>query len=115
MIEKRFRQTNRGLHACVTFLLPSSTWADAIFLVGDFNDWDRVTCPMQHDQEGRWHVTLELDQGRCYQYRYLIDGNDWLIDNQADAYVSNLYGSDNSVVVTDPPFIPHRDQPRSSS
>ena len=115
MIEKSFHQTDRGLHACVTFLLPSSTWADAIFLVGDFNDWNRTACPMQRDHEGRWYVTLELELGRSYQFRYLIDGIDWLTDNQADAYVSNLYGSDNSVVVTDPAFIPHRDQPRSSS
>jgi hypothetical protein len=30
-------------------------------------------------------------------------------DNQADAYVSSPYGSANSVVITDPEFVPHYD------
>ena len=30
-------------------------------------------------------------------------------DNQADAHVSNPYGSANSVVITDPEFIPYYD------
>ena len=115
MIAKVFTQTEKGPRVSVSFTLPSSTWADAIYLVGDFNDWNRTACLMQRDHDGRWSITLELEQGRCYQYRYLMDGNDWLTDNQADASVSNLYGSHNSVVVTDPAFKPYCDEPQRLS
>ncbi len=47
-----------------------------------------------------WHITLELDQGREYQFRYLVNGTDWHNDWHADKYVPNRFGSDNSVVVT---------------
>jgi hypothetical protein len=45
-------------------------------------------------------TTLELEAGREYQYRYLLNGNEWHNDWHADRYVSNAYGGDNSVVIT---------------
>jgi len=41
-----------------------------------------------------------LSAGREYQFRYLVDGQDWYNDWQADKYVPNNFGGDNSVVVT---------------
>jgi hypothetical protein len=49
-------------------------------------------------------VPRDLELGRAFQFRYLRDGEVWLNDNQADAYVPNPYGSDNFVIVTDPNF-----------
>ena len=112
MVYKRFVQTAHGLIARVTFVLPESIWADAIYLVGDFNDWNPRSHPMQRDREGKWVLTVDLDLGRAYQFRYLRDGEEWINDNQADAYVHNPYGSDNFVVVTDPKFTCHRDKGR---
>jgi hypothetical protein len=40
-------------------------------------------------------VPRDLELGRAFQFRYLRDGEVWLNDNQADAYVPNPYGSDN--------------------
>lgn len=37
--DKTFVETDSGLVARVTFTLPNSIWADAIYLVGDFNLW----------------------------------------------------------------------------
>lgn len=48
--------------------------------------------------------------GRAYQFRYLIDGEQWTNDNQADAHVYNRYGTSNFGVVTDPNFQPYRDE-----
>ncbi len=110
MIHKTFIQTDRGPIARVTFILPNSMWADAVYLVGDFNAWDRSSHRFERDRQGRWTITVDLELGRAYQFRYLRDGQDWMNDEQADAYVHNRYGSDNFVVVTDPGFKQYSDK-----
>ncbi len=104
MIEKAFIEKDGFLVARVKFVMPSSTWATSINLVGDFNDWSQSATPFQCGRNGDWSVTLDLPCGRAYQFRYLCDGQDWFNDGQADAYVYNQYGSDNCVLITDPNF-----------
>src|SRR5262249_23850887 len=114
MIKKTFIQTERGPIAQVTFSLPGEMWADTIYLVGDFNNWNFSSHPFQLSQNGVWTLTIDLEVGRFYQFRYLSDG-DWTNDFQADAYVHNRYGSDNFVVVTDPQWKCYADEKNSNS
>jgi 1,4-alpha-glucan branching enzyme len=83
----------------VTFAMPAAIWADSINVVGDFNGWDERATPLRQTESG-WMVTLELEAGRAYQYRYLLNGNEWHNDWNADCYEPNAYGGDNSVVIT---------------
>jgi 1,4-alpha-glucan branching enzyme len=103
MIRKTFIETEQGPIARVTFLLPESTWADMIYLVGDFNEWNHSSHPFQRGRDGTWTLTIDLEVGQSYQCRYRRDG-EWMNDNQADGYVGNPHGSDNFLVVTDPHF-----------
>jgi len=109
MIRKIFIEAERGIVARVTFILPNSIWADTIYLVGDFNEWDHSSHPFQRGEEGTWTLTLDLEIGRCYQFRYLRDG-EWISDSQADGFVGNPHGSDNALVVTDPKFKRYPDE-----
>lgn len=104
MIEKQYirRSDRQAVH--VRFSLPNSVWADTIYLVGDFNNWQRTEVPFQRDRQGEWFIAIELDIGHAYQFRYLCDNDHWMNDSHADAYVPNPHGSDNFVVVTDPEF-----------
>jgi 1,4-alpha-glucan branching enzyme len=99
MIRKSFVETSKGRVARVTFSLPNSLWADSIYLVGDFNNWDNASHPLSRGRNEVWTITVDLELNREYQFRYLKDG-EWMNDNQADAYAQNPYGSDNFVVVT---------------
>lgn len=73
--------------------------AQTAFLVGDFNDWQTNAEPMKRLKDGSFSVTLDLESGREYQFRYLLDGEQWVNDDGADRYVFNPYGNcDNSVV-----------------
>lgn len=83
----------------VTFAMPSALWADSIHVVGDFNGWDERATPLRQSESG-WMISLELEAGRSYQYRYLLNGTEWHNDWQADGYESNRFGGDNSVVIT---------------
>jgi len=67
--------------------------------MGEFNDW-QTSQAMRRQKDGSWRITVDLEPGREYQFRYLVDGQRWLNDPQADNYVPNPYGDQNSVVVT---------------
>lgn len=110
MIRKTFVEDGERQVARVMFQLPSDIWANAIYLVGDFNAWHRTSHPFQRDPAGNWTITVDLEAGRAFQFRYLCDGSHWLNDMHADAYVVNPYGSDNFVVITDPLFKPYCDE-----
>ena len=81
----------------VTFSHPVQNGASNVTLVGDFNGWSHDANPMQSDGE-RWRCTVRLAPGRRYRFRYLVDGNHWENDWQADAYEPNDHGSDDSVI-----------------
>jgi 1,4-alpha-glucan branching enzyme len=78
--------------ARVTFTLPSFLWADAIFLVGEFNDWTVGSHPLRQDRTGTWTLTLDLEPNRTYLFGYVCDGR-WFADDHADRYVWNAEGT----------------------
>jgi 1,4-alpha-glucan branching enzyme len=83
----------------VTFELPSATWAERVNLVGDFNEWDTTATPMRRNRsDSNWRVTVELEAGLRYCFKYLVDGKEWLNDWHADDHIENPYGSHDSVV-----------------
>lgn len=85
----------------VTFRLPAEAAgeAKAVFLVGDFNDWNTRATPMDRLKSGDFKVILDLESGRDYSFRYLIEGEQWENDWEADRYVpSGIEGAENSVV-----------------
>lgn len=73
--------------------------ADEVFLVGDFNDWDESATPMRKLKSGDFTATLTLDQGREYQFRYLLDREKWQNDWSADNYVPSPVTLDQNSVV----------------
>ena len=84
----------------VTFAVPAIDGCESLCLVGDFNEWNPTLHAMHRNDDGSWSLTLELEPGREYQYRYCTGGGIWHTDPAADAYAPNPYGSDNSVVRT---------------
>lgn len=104
MIDKTFVQAAGKQTARVTFIIPKNQNDERIFLVGDFNNWDCTSHPFQPGKGGKWALTLDLEVGRAYQFRYFRDGQEWMSDSQADAYVYNPHTHHNFVVITDPTF-----------
>ena len=98
-IKKQFKKARPECK--VTFHLPKEavTSAKDVHLVGDFNDWDTRATPMKKQRDGSFGVTLELEPGHEYQYRYLIDAAKWENDWNADKYVPSPLGdTENSVI-----------------
>jgi 1,4-alpha-glucan branching enzyme len=99
----RKEQSLREGYVRVTFELPASLWAGQVYLVGDFNNWQRCTLPFQQAHNGVWRVTLELPSHRCYEFRYLIDGR-WCSEYHADGSAATGRVGPNSIVETTLPL-----------
>ena len=86
----------------VTFRIPEEMGnsAKTAHIVGEFNNWTLFSTPMKKLKSGAFTTTLNLEPGREYQFRYLLDENTWGNDQDADKSVSSPYGdSENSVIV----------------
>ncbi|MGK2862421.1 MAG: helix-hairpin-helix domain-containing protein [Chitinophagaceae bacterium] len=78
----------------VTFTLSSEIVGEATsaVLLGEFNNWDYndgITLKKQKD--GSLKATADLEAGRTYQYRYLLNDGRWVNDHKADNYV-HIFG-----------------------
>ena len=85
----------------VTFTLPAEIDATEIALCGDFNDWSSDDIKLARVTTGEWQATVGLERGHAYRYRYLLDGHRWENAWNADEYIPNPYGGDDSVLVLD--------------
>ncbi len=86
----------------VTFKLPKEAVveAESVKLLGDFNEWEQTSAvAMTALKNGSFKTTLDLETGKEYQFRYLIDDEKWENDSEADKYAVSPYGTENSVVV----------------
>jgi 1,4-alpha-glucan branching enzyme len=96
VLKKNYSKT--GKFCRVTFKLPAEVNAETAALCGDFNNWDTDTYLIKHLKAGGFSTTISLPAGKSYRFRYLLDGKRWENDWDADAYVPNEYGSDDSMV-----------------
>ena len=84
--------------ASVTFTLDPGVGAATAAVCGEWNDWSAGADVMHRDAEGGFSLTVALDAGRAYRFRYLLDDQRWENDWAADAYLPNSFGGDDSVV-----------------
>ncbi len=85
----------------VTFRLQLEESAQIVYLAGTFNDWQVGRHPMQSNDGGKtWTLTLHLMPG-VYQYKFVVNGNDWRTDPNAPQVVDDGMGNINSLLVVE--------------
>ena len=67
-------------------------------LCGDFNNWNETSDEMNALKDGSFSLSFDLETGRSYQFRYLLDGSIWVNDEAADHYEDSGFNSQNSVI-----------------
>jgi 1,4-alpha-glucan branching enzyme len=71
-----------------------------VHVVGEFNNWSTSATPMKRSKKGVFTVSLDLKPGQEYQFRYLLDGDRWDNEAEADKSADTPYGdARNSVIV----------------
>jgi len=96
MLKKSYTKTGKSCK--VTFYLSPETGASHVSLCGEFNNWDPSAHPMKTRKDGTFYTTINLDAGRSYRYRFLLDNKRWENDWEAESYIPNEHGSDDSLV-----------------
>lgn len=98
MIKKTFVKSKSCYK--VTFSLPKEAAANAkeVKVLGDFNNWEWESGLKMKPTKNEFTAVLELETGKDYQFRYMIDNNTWENDWNADDYIATGYGVDNSLV-----------------
>ncbi len=86
----------------IIFTLPAEALegASEAVVLGDFNNWTPGhEFELKRQEDGSFKTTVELEGGRTYQYRFLLNNGTWQNDYNAEEYqpVSGLY-IDNSVI-----------------
>jgi 1,4-alpha-glucan branching enzyme len=71
---------------------------NSVNLAGDFNSWDTESIPLKKLNSGEFTVSVNFEKGREYQFKYLIDGKEWINEKEADKHIPNEFQSENSVV-----------------
>ena len=73
----------------VTFKLTSDAAQEAkkASVLGDFNEWNPKKGKMKKLKSGDFTLTVDLESGKDYQFRYLVGGKTWENDEAADNYV----------------------------
>jgi 1,4-alpha-glucan branching enzyme len=97
MLIKNYTKTKKKCR--VTFKYPNQEQADCAMLAGEFNNWSTTNTPMKKLKDGSFSITISLEAGCSYTFRYVLDQNIWVNDLEADEYVANEHGEENSVVI----------------
>jgi|SRR6056297_2804824 len=99
MIKKQFLKSKPVCK--VTFSMPAEAASEAkeVKLVGEFSEWTKSPIDMKKLKDGSFKTTVNLETGKEYEFRYVIDGDRWENDWEADAYRPNAVTlEENSVV-----------------
>lgn len=98
-IEKKYLKSKPVCKVKFVAPEPLTRSSKHIFLAGEFNDWKFEKNRLRKQKNGTYSTTVDLATGSEYQYRFVIDSEKWENDYDADRYVPNDLGVDNSVVV----------------
>ncbi len=96
MLKKNY--TKNGNNCRVTFKYSNEENAESAVLAGDFNNWALDAHEMKKLKNGSFSVTISLKTGCSYCFRYVLDGNIWVNDPDADDFIDNEYGEKNSII-----------------
>ena len=98
-LQKQFNKSKKNCNVTFTLSKEAANGAVDVKLLGDFNNWDKETGISMKPEKDGFTASLDLNPGKEYEFRYLIDDKTWENDWSADKYVPSPYGVENSVVV----------------
>ena len=71
--------------------------ANTVAVAGEFNNWNEQAQMMKKTKAGWWKTSLKLSPGQ-YQYRFVVDGQQWVEDPENPNKQLNEFAAYNSVL-----------------
>lgn len=82
-----------------TFVYSAEVELQRVNLAGTFNNWNKDAWPMKADADGRtWRFTVKLEPGK-HLYKFVLNGDRWIVDPLARRNEDDGGGNINSVLV----------------
>jgi hypothetical protein len=77
--------------------------ANSVAVAGDFNNWQRDGVALRDsDGDGVWTGLVALPPG-LHKYMFIVDGERWVTDPEAERHVDDGFGMRNAVITVTPP------------
>jgi 1,4-alpha-glucan branching enzyme len=99
-IKKQFLKTKPVCKVSFKLTNEMANGASKVNIAGDFNNWNETSDEMNTLKDGSFSLTMDLETGREYQFRYLLDGAVWVNDEAADSYCPSGFGDSQNSVIT---------------
>jgi len=74
--------------------------ASTVHVAGEFNNWQAGDIALEKGEDGIWRAALTLEAGR-YEYKFVVDGEEWIEDPGNPDKVPDPYGGNNSVLTVE--------------
>jgi len=101
-IIKNYQPTKGTCKVTFSFSQNAAEGVKTIQVLGDFNNWDVKMAPKMKKIKDEFTTSIELNTGKSYEFKYLLDGKRWENDFNADSYVVTPFaGISNSVLTLD--------------
>lgn len=73
--------------------------ANSVEVAGSFNNWSPKKLPLKKRKDGVFKGTLNLPINNSFEFKYLVDGKQWVNDEEADQLIWNDFaGSENGLI-----------------
>ena len=95
MIQKNYLKTKDYCKVKFSF---TDENADTVEIFGLNNDWE-TPVSMQKKKNGNFSVEVQLPKNTEHEFKYRVNGTEWVHDPEADRSSHNEFGSLNSVIV----------------
>jgi glycosidase len=85
------------------FVFTSDRDLDTVNVAGTFNGWSSTAHGLSKGESGRrWSTTLDIEPGR-HQYKFVLNGDEWIVDPNASLNEDDGNGNTNSILLIVPP------------
>lgn len=96
MLTKKFFKTKDEVEVTFEFKRSDVT---SVELFGDFNGWQATEMKLNKKTKS-FKTKVRLPKGETFSFRYFLNNAEWENDDNADQYLPNEFGTDNSIVST---------------
>lgn len=95
MVQKTYFKTKD--YCKVKFSL-NAEHAETIEILGLNSDWEN-SIVMSKKKDGSFSAEVSLPKNSQHEFKYRVNASEWLNEPEADSVNTNVYGSNNSVIV----------------
>ncbi len=94
-VKKQFAKTKP---VCKVTFTVAAKEANAVSVVGDFNNWDATEGELSKLKNGTFKAAFDMPKDNSFEYRYIVDGA-YVNEPEADSYRWNAFANaENSVL-----------------